>query len=77
MLRKQIYLDESLDRRLRTAAASEGRSAASLIRDAVRGYLDRRAADEDDPFRRIVGAFNFEPADSSLEHDRYLYREDR
>ena len=43
MKRTQIYLDEGLDRRLRSRARKEQRSAAALIRDAVRTYLDAQA----------------------------------
>jgi len=76
VLRKQIYLEESLDRELRKAAAAEGRSAAAVIREAVRGYLERRGRPGDDPLRRLIGAFDFGPADGSVEHDRYLYQLD-
>lgn len=37
--RTQIYLDEELDRELRALAAAEGRSAAAVIREALRRFL--------------------------------------
>lgn len=43
MKRTQIYLDADLHRDLQAAARREGRSAASLIREAVRHYLGRRS----------------------------------
>jgi hypothetical protein len=70
--RTQIYLDEDLDRRLRAAARAEGRSAAALIRDAVRAYLARKRVPTADPFLEIAGAFAG-PPDGAEEHDRYLY----
>lgn len=76
VLRKQIYLDERLDRRLRGVARSQGRSAASLIREAVGEYLEGHAPSEDDPIRALIGAFKGGRPDAALEHDKYLYGED-
>ena len=74
MKRTQIYIDPELDTRLREAAASQGRSAASIIRDAVRGYLSAEATQQNsDPFLELAGAFSGGPSDSSTEHDRDLY----
>lgn len=75
MKRKQIYLEEDLDRQLKSTAAAEGRSAASIIRDAVRAYLARPApATGDDPFLSLAGKFKGGPSDASVDHDRTLYR---
>jgi hypothetical protein len=72
--RKQLYLEEDLDERLRVAAAAEGRSAAALVRDAVRRYLaEGESPTESDPFLEIAGAFSGGPGDSAAEHDEYLY----
>lgn len=72
--RTQIYLDESMDRELRQRAASEGRSAAALIREAVTAYLARPdPPDGDDPIRAMAGAFAGMGRDASVEHDRDLY----
>lgn len=72
--RTQIYIDEELDRRLRAAAAEDGRSAAALIRDAVRVYLaHRRGEPADDPILVLAGAFTSRRPDASAEHDRLLY----
>jgi len=74
MRRSQIYIDEDLDAQLRLAAREEGRSAADLIREAVRTYLaDRGPGHPADPFLEIAGAFSGGPSDASVEHDRYLY----
>lgn len=76
MKRTQIYLDQDLDARLRVVAAEEGRSAAAVIRDALRTYLaGRRSAVAADPFLELAGAFAGGPRDASTEHDRYLYGE--
>lgn len=72
--RTQIYLDEELDRDLRAVAAAEGRSAADLIREAVRRYLaERRGEGPVDPIRVMIGSIDGLPADAAAEHDRDLY----
>lgn len=72
--RTQIYIDEELDQQLRTKALAEGRSAAALVREALRSYLAKgKAKAQKDPFLELSGAFSGGPRDSSLEHDRYLY----
>jgi metal-responsive CopG/Arc/MetJ family transcriptional regulator len=74
MKRTQIYLEEELDRDLREAAKAEGRSAAALIREAVRRYLaGTKRTPEEDPFLSVAGSIRGGPRDSALSHDRYLY----
>ncbi len=80
MRRTQIYLDEDLDSELRSVAAFDGRSAAALIRDAIRQYLDRREGERvqiEDPFADVIGAFTGGPSDAAERHDDYLYGTDR
>ena len=78
MKRTQIYIDEELDRRLRAAAAEEGRSAAALVRDAVRAYLtQRRGKPEADPILALAGTFTSRRPDASVEHDRLLYGDEQ
>jgi len=72
--RTQIYLEEDVDRELRAAAAAEGRSAADLIREAVRRYLaDRGASSATDPIAAMIGTVDGLPRDAAAEHDRDLY----
>ena len=79
MRRTQIYIDEALDRELRATAAAQGRSAAALIRQALRAYLsgDIPGSHVDgadvDPILAMIGAFNALPEDAAAEHDRDLY----
>ena len=74
--RTQIYLEEELDRSLRARAEAEGRSAAAVIREAVRRYLAEHGTEPSaDPFLAIAGTFSGGPPDASVEHDRYLYEE--
>jgi hypothetical protein len=73
--RTQIYIDEQADDQLRQAAAAEGRSAASLIREALAAYLSARTRglSPDDPILAMAGTLHGLPADASIEHDRDLY----
>jgi plasmid stability protein len=74
MRRTQIYLDEDLDRDLRAVAAAEGRSAADLIREAVRRYLaERSGGGPVDPIAAMIGTIDGLPPDAASEHDRDLY----
>jgi predicted transcriptional regulator len=75
--RTQIYLEEDLDHELRELAAAEGRSAAAVIREAVRGYLQgQRQTETDDPIQALIGAFDGGRTDGALHHDKYLYGRD-
>ena len=74
MRRTQIYLEEDMDRDLRAAAAAEGRSAADLIREAVRRYLAERGGGRSvDPIAAMIGSIEGLPSDAAAEHDRDLY----
>ncbi|MGH9092376.1 MAG: ribbon-helix-helix protein, CopG family [Acidimicrobiales bacterium] len=75
MRRTQIYLDEHVDEQLRQRAASEGSSAAAVIRQALDAYLARTspATAGEDPIRAMAGTLGGMPADASVEHDRDLY----
>jgi len=77
VIRRQIYIDAALARRLRRAAAARGRTASALIREAVHRYLDDEGPPADDPIRAFIGGSTGGPADASVEHDRYLYGSDR
>lgn len=77
MHRTNIYIDDELNEELRQAAVLEGRSAAAIVRDAVRAYLRERARPlPSDPFSDLIGAFASGHEDTALHHDRYLYGED-
>jgi hypothetical protein len=78
MKRRQIYLEEELDERLRTLAAAEGRSAADIIRQALGEFLDgHRSPGTRDPFLDIAGTFRGGPGDAATDHDRYMYTDAR
>lgn len=72
--RTQIYLEEDLDRDLRALATHEGRSAAALIREAVRSYIAAEAGRPvADPFADVIGAFSGGPREGAEPVDDFLY----
>lgn len=44
MVRKQLYIDENLERALKALAARTGRSEADHVRTALRAYVDTAVA---------------------------------
>ncbi len=75
MVRTQVYLDEAMQQALRSRAVAEGRSVASIIREAVAQFLippgqPRR----DDPFLAIAGKHSGGPGDAAQRHDDSTYQ---
>ena len=77
MIRKQLYIDEDLDRALKVLAAWTGQSEAEHVRAALRRYLADHAVQhsDDDPLLELVGLVADErgPDDVAANHDDYLY----
>ena len=80
MVRKQIYIDEGLDRGLKALAARTGDSEAVHVRAALREYLGERASASSsqggaDPLLQLAGLVDDPtlPDDIAEEHDHYLY----
>jgi hypothetical protein len=77
MIRKQLYIDEDLDRSLKILAAWTGQSEAEHVRTALRRYLADHAVEhaDSDPLSELVGLVDDPqgPDDVAANHDRYLY----
>ena len=77
MIRKQLYIDEDLDRGLKVLASWTGQSEAEHVRAALRRYLTDHALQhsDDDPLLELVGMVDAPkgPSDVAANHDRYLY----
>ena len=77
MVRKQIYIEEDLERGLKALAARSGRAEAVHVRAALREYLreHREPEAERDPLLDLVGLVDDPeiPRDVAEEHDHYLY----
>jgi Ribbon-helix-helix protein, copG family len=77
MIRKQLYIDEELDRALKVLAAWTGQSEAQHVRTALRRYLAEHALQrsDEDPLLELVGLVGDPdgPGDVARNHDEYLY----
>ena len=77
MIRTQIQLTEEQAKRLRDAAATEGRSMADIIRESVEAYLAetplrRNAEDLRTEARALAGRYRSGVRNLATDHDRYL-----
>jgi len=85
MKRKQIYLDQQVDKRLKLLAGQTGLSAAEHIRRALDAYLEKQdvAGEEEDPILKFIemveaeGPTSGAPRDGAENHDFYLYGGDQ
>lgn len=82
MIRKQLYLDEALNRDLKALARRTGESEATHVRRALGGYLEAELAElpsddtaDSDPLLELVGLAgdSSAPIDLARNHDHYLY----
>jgi hypothetical protein len=78
VVRKQLYIDDELDRRLKAIAARTGRSEADHVRAALRSYLAVAPAPtgaDGDPLLDLIGLAGDAdtPNDVAVNHDHYLY----
>jgi hypothetical protein len=80
MKRKQIYIEEDEEARLKELAARRGVAEAVVIREAVASYLAANEFKgfermEDNPLWGLVGLIDDTtiPTDSSINHDHYIY----
>jgi len=75
MVRTQIQLTKDQARRLKDLAVSTNESVASLIRLAVDRFLATGKPNRASQYRQalsVVGSYETEQPDISVEHDRYL-----
>jgi len=68
-IKTTVYLDSAEYRRLKAVAEAEGRSAAELVREAVREYTARRVAKRK---ARSVGGFRSGTSDLASRSDEFL-----
>lgn len=77
MVRKQLYIDDDLNRGLRALAARTGLSEAEHVRAALREYLQHSPPVDaaDDPLLELIGMVDDPtlPTDLARNHDDYLY----
>jgi hypothetical protein len=76
MIRKQVYIEDSMDRGLKLLAARSGRPEAAHVREALKEYLDRKLLRAGrNPLAELTGLVPDAegPDDAAENHDRYLY----
>lgn len=78
MVRKQLYIDDDLDRALKVLAARTGRSEAEHVRAALRSYVHEEltaSTEAPDPLLRLIGLVEDPDGadDVAANHDHYLY----
>ncbi|HWB71083.1 MAG TPA: CopG family transcriptional regulator [Egibacteraceae bacterium] len=76
MIRKQVYIDEDLERALKTLAARTGRPEAEHVRAALHDYVGRHLRlPKANPLLDLIGLVDDPdgPDDVAAEHDHYLY----
>jgi predicted DNA-binding protein len=76
MRRKQLYIDEQTERALKRVAARTGRSEASIVREALRSFVETETTKHTgDPLERLIGLVDDPtgPDDVAENHDHYLY----
>jgi len=76
MVRKQVYLTQEQDQRVRRAAALSRRTDAAIIREALDQHLDPKTPKgsfEEDPIWGLVGLGESSKGDFSERVDEYLY----
>lgn len=73
MKRTSLFLDDKLLRRLQRAAAREGVSVASLVREAVARYLAEPATSGTLP--SVAGRFSSGMSDTSSRTDDLLWKD--
>jgi plasmid stability protein len=59
--RKQLYLTDDLDDRLKDRSAVSGRSEAALVREALEAYLQEPGIPAGDPILGLAGLATAEP----------------
>ena len=72
MKRTTIFLSEALERELQLHAAREGRSTASVVREALSDYVAQRRTAGALP--SFAGAFSSGQSDTAERHEELLFR---
>lgn len=76
MIRKQIYIGEETEKKLKDAALLHKVSEAVIVREALEEYLKKKLhkkLKKENPLKKLVGLFSDGPKDGSVNHDFYLY----
>lgn len=75
--RTQIYMQEDQIQKLKQEAQKEHSSVSELIRKAINSFLQTKESSvnwKTDPLSKAIGKIKLNASDSSVNHDKYLYR---
>jgi predicted DNA-binding protein len=78
--RKQIYLHPECETNLKKVALLTKRSESSLIREALEEFLknfEKSYKKNNNPLLKLIGICKTGRTDSSINHDKYLYKKDK
>ncbi len=81
MKRKQIYISEEVEKKVKELAVLRGVPEAAVVREALERYIaksTRKKSEKgenrkENPLRKLIGLFNKGPRDASINLDHYLY----
>ncbi len=74
-----VRLEEDLHRALKHLAVERSTSAAELVREAIRRFIEKPPPPEeefrieDDPFWKVIGICSSDCTDGSINLDHYVY----
>mgnify|MGYP006282377663 CR=1 FL=1 len=76
MIRKQIYLEEEMAKKVEKMAEFKNTSQAEIIRNALKKYMmNSDIPEETDPLLKLIGIADVDIEDGSINHDN-IYMED-
>jgi len=75
MIRKQIYLEETIIEQIKEIADKENISQSELIRKSIKNFIKQEQVKGEikDPLLKLVGLFSSDITDSSTNHDNCIY----
>jgi len=75
MIRKQIYLEETMIKQIIEIAEKKGLSQSEVIRQSLANYIrdEQSKGKLKDPLLELIGLIDAPLTDGSLEHDKYIY----
>ena len=75
MIRKQIYLEETIIEQIKEIADKENISQSELIRQSIKNYIKEKQSkgEIEDPLLKLIGICSSDITDGSVNHDKYIY----
>lgn len=81
MERKQIYITEELNKKLKDIAYIQNKSESAVVREALEEYIIEKGKyktnRDDNPLMNIIGLGETGKNDIAKNHDKYLYKNEK